>query len=137
MTDTIKNIDFYYFTYHIVSDFAKILDNTCIGYYEKLDDEWWYKQATIFIPLIDKGGDEEIDTKLVDAVIGKLGITLTDELKQSLFETILMSIYRFINRNNQNTVCYCGDEGCDGTCGVLSCGCIDSCKCDYSECYSD
>jgi len=25
--------------------------------------------------------------------------------------------------------CYCGEKSCDGGCGVLSCGCIDCCRC--------
>ena len=25
--------------------------------------------------------------------------------------------------------CYCGDKSCDRQCGVLSCGCIDCCRC--------
>jgi hypothetical protein len=33
------------------------------------------------------------------------------------------------NKKAEDNYCYCGVSHCVGTCGVLSCGCIDSCKC--------
>lgn len=36
-----------------------------------------------------------------------------------IFETI----------NEDNSVCSCYDVYCDHTCGVLHCGCIDTCRC--------
>lgn len=134
---TLSNIDFYYFTYYIVSTFARWLDNTSEHYYEKLDDKWWYCVAEEFVPIIES--DEKVHIKLYDKVMTEIEPTLTAEQKDTItlnqnniLEQVKVAIYRFITRNTQ--VCYCGDEDCDDSCGVQPCGCcIDSIKCNYYD----
>jgi hypothetical protein len=41
--------------------------------------------------------------------------------------------FDYIDDNNR--VCYCDDIWCSGGCGVLSCGCIDRCRCQRDRDY--
>jgi hypothetical protein len=138
---SLSNIDFYHFTYYIVTTFARCFENICDEYHTLLNDKWWYNIAEEFVPIIES--DEEVYSKLYERVMTELESILTNEQKVEIYlnrdctlEQIKSSIYGFNRRNI--SVCYCGDEDCDWTCGVQPCGCcIDSIKCDYYGDYRD
>ena len=61
--------------------------------------------------------------------ISDMEYDITEELEKP--EKISKRRSRFVTQlstiSEEN--CYCGDKSCDGNCGVLSCGCIDCCRC--------
>ncbi len=141
----LSDIDFYHFTYYIATTFMEYLVRLHIKPYEKLDENWWHSLATEFVPIIDSEDecDENMQIALYNRVIAELNFILTNEQKDeislerdSILKQVKVSIVGFINR--KISVCYCGDEECDWTCGVQICGCcIDKMSCGYYDYYKD
>lgn len=125
-----SEIYFYYFNFHIVSTFAEYLNDVEQHCYDKLTSDWWRDCFNEFSPLIFQEETKIDETKktLFSKVMAEfskdlLTDTQTKELNTQMNMAVDAYIYRFTDP------CACGICGCYGDCGVMSCGCIDVCRC--------
>ena len=128
---TTSDEHFHYFNFHIVATFAEYLNDVKQHCYEKLTDDWWNDCFHHFSPLIFDDTQKIDDTQkaVFDKVMNEFSKELLTEaqkkeLNEFLGEAIIAYKDRFTIR------CHCKIIGCDGDCGVQSCGrCIDCCRC--------
>ena len=95
------------------------------------DDDLWdlYKQCKTF--KTDKMNAEEHIKAALKVMIND--VTLTAEQDKTLAALVKSGWAAFIA---ESPVHYCGEEECDGECGVQQCGvCIDTCRCWRDEEY--
>ena len=127
----ISALDYDHFRYHIIATFAHFLNNIKQYSYKKLNNNWWKICAKEFVPILDDKGQtlEDTQKKLFDRVMAEFPIDfLTEAQSNKLLSLLGIVCQNFIGR--PTFTCYCGDRGCDGDCGVQSCGsCIDVCRC--------
>jgi hypothetical protein len=120
--------DFRSFVQYVITPIRCYLLDSCSV---QLDNNWLYSYIEPLINDIQSTPDDKLISHIsfFNDILTKLDKPLTIQQNQDLFTVITDGIKLFTNTDTTR-ICDCGDRHCDGTCGVLSCGCIDSCKCD-------
>ncbi len=122
-----------HFNLFIRSGAAEFLNNVKQGSADVLDDAWWLAAHKSVMELTESGpwNNYGILDWLCEEIYKKLSVGLLNEEQKEEFKKYMTDAYARYNALVKRT-CYCGDAMCGGDCGVLSCGCIDCCRC---HCY--
>jgi hypothetical protein len=130
---TAPKTDFQHFTFFVRSGAAEFLNNVKQGSADVLDDVWWLTAHRSIEVLTKRGpwNNYGILSWLCREIYNKLDPSMLGEKQKDAFREYMMRAYARYNAVIKKT-CYCDDAMCMGDCGVLSCGCIDCCRC---HCY--
>ena len=122
--------DFKQFTFFVRGGAAEFLNDIKKGSYEVLDDTWWKQEHLKILNMIDerKLNNYGISAAFIKSLLAKIPADLLDKKQKKAFTEYIMQAYIRYNAVVKDT-CYCDDALCAGDCGVLSCGCIDCCRC--------
>jgi hypothetical protein len=105
----------------------------------QIDFDWLYEKAELLIPKIKDKSKNNLTEHILEFfndILTKLDKPLTTQQNKDLFTIMTDSIHIFSNYDYTN-VCECCDKSCKKTCGLLDCGCIDSCSCPVYRDYHD
>lgn len=130
-TSEVEEDTFRWFNYNIVGMFCEYLNDVEHHSYDKLTDNWW---LTIFreLDIINNAekNSEDIQKNILEKVQAEFSKDfLTKEQLDELKKNLQDSYQSFIIENT-TPIHHCRIPGCDGDCGIQSCGiCIDYCSC--------
>jgi hypothetical protein len=128
---TIYTISYRNYNNHIVSTVYSIINGIKHDITLRLNDTFWMNCYKALIERINE--DDEDNCRFIIKTIDDMfpQNTLTKKHKSDLMKSLMEEYPVFMTAHlHPNTICYCGDAGCDWGCGVQSCGgCIDVCRC--------
>lgn len=122
--------NFDHFTFFVRSATEEFLNDIKQGSYNVLNDKWWKGEHEKILAMVDAHqlNNYGISAKFIESLLAALPADLLDKKQTVAFTKYIMSAYVRYNGVVKET-CYCDDALCMGDCGVLSCGCIDCCRC--------
>ena len=133
----VPKTDFEHFTFFVRSAATEFLNNIKQGSYEVLDDVWWKAAHHRILEMINEYqyNNHGISARFIESLIAKLPTDLLDDKQKKRFKEYIIQAHICYNAAVKSK-CYCDDALCSGDCGVLNCGCIDTCRCRrYNERY--